>query len=78
METSILQWKEGASIRVQMIKDELWFVAKDVADYFGDTHRERTMRADDEKGVTQMETPGGNQTVAIVNESGLYSMIFQY
>ena len=80
METSILQWKEGASVRMQMIKDEPWFVAKDVADYFGDTHRERTMRAldDDEKGVTQMETPGGNQTVAIVNESGLYSMIFQY
>ena len=25
-----------------------------------------------------MTTPGGNQTVAIVNESGLYSMIFQY
>ena len=80
METSILQWKEGASIRMQMIKDEPWFVAKDVADYFGDMNRERTMRAldDDEKGVTQMTTPGGNQTVAIVNESGLYSMIFQY
>ena len=80
METSILQWKEGASIRMQMIKDEPWFVAKDVADYFSDMNRERTMRAldDDEKGVTQMTTPGGNQTVAIVNESGLYSMIFQY
>jgi len=80
METSILQWKEGASIRMQMIKDEPWFVAKDVADYFSDMNRERTMRAldDDEKGVTQMTTPGGNQAVAIVNESGLYSMIFQY
>ena len=80
METSILQWKDEASIRMQMVDGEPWFVAKDVADYFGDTHRERTMRAldDDEKGVTQMETPGGNQSVAIVNESGLYSMIFQY
>ena len=28
METSILQWKEGASVRMQMIKDEPWFAAK--------------------------------------------------
>ena len=29
-----------------------------------------------EKGYTQMSTPGGNQSMAIVNEPGLYSMLF--
>jgi|GEM_PF-6400245 len=32
METSILQWKEGASVRMQMIKDEPWFAAKDLCE----------------------------------------------
>src|SRR5690625_6899353 len=31
---------------------------------------------EDEKGYTQMTTPGGSQQVAIVNESGLYSLLF--
>ena len=30
----------------------------------------------EDKGGTQMDTPGGIQTVAVVNESGLYSMLF--
>ena len=30
----------------------------------------------DEKGYTQMNTPGGEQEIAIVNEAGLYSLLF--
>lgn len=31
---------------------------------------------EDEKGYTQMETPGGFQNIAIVNEPGLYALLF--
>ena len=30
---------------------------------------------DDDKGVSEMDTPGGKQNMAIINESGLYSLI---
>ena len=55
-----------------------WFVAKDVCDVFGATNRNRIMQDldADEKGYTQMNTPGGIQEVAIVNESGLYQLLF--
>ena len=79
METSILQWKEGASIRVQMIKDEPWFAAKDVCELLGlDNSRQAVSRLDDdEKGVINSDTPGGKQELTFVNESGMYALIFQ-
>lgn len=57
---------------------EPWFVASDVCDVFSESNRNRAMQslADDEKGYTQMTTPGGLQNMAIVNESGLYSLLF--
>lgn len=68
----------NSNIRVIEKDGSPWWVAKDICDYFGDTNRNRTMQAldDDEKGYTQMTTPGGNQSMAIVNEPGLYSMLF--
>ena len=30
---------------------------------------------DDDKGVVDLTTPGGNQQVTVINESGLYSLI---
>lgn len=65
-------------VRIVERNGEPWFVAKDVCDYFGDTNRSRTMQglSDDQKGYTQTTTPGGIQTMAIVNEAGLYAMLF--
>ena len=79
METSILQWKEGASIRMQMIKDEPWFAAKDVCELLGlDNSRQAVSRLDDdEKGVINSDTLGGKQELTFVNESGMYALIFQ-
>ena len=79
METSILQWKEGASVRMQMIKDEPWFAAKDVCELLGlDNSRQAVSRLDDdEKGVINSDTLGGNQEIRFVNESGMYALIFQ-
>ena len=79
MEMSILQWKEGASVRMQMIKDEPWFAAKDVCELLGlDNSRQAVSRLDDdEKGVINSDTLGGKQELTFVNESGMYALIFQ-
>ena len=79
METSILQWKDGASVRMQMIKDEPWFAAKDVCELLGlDNSRQAVSRLDDdEKGVINSDTLGGKQELTFVNESGMYALIFQ-
>lgn len=65
-------------VRVVMINGEPWFVAADVCDAFGETNRNRAMQSldADEKGYTQMTTPGGMQQMSIVNEPGLYALLF--
>lgn len=69
---------EGNEVRTIQQDGETWWVAKDICDVFGETNRNRAMQglADDEKGYTQMITPGGAQNVAIINESGLYTLLF--
>lgn len=56
---------------------EPMFVAADVcAALTIDNHRNVIARLDDdEKGVQSMDTPGGRQELAVINESGLYSLI---
>lgn len=53
-----------------------WFVAADVCKALG-LHRTATRRLDDdEKDVHITHTLGGAQRITIINESGLYSLIF--
>ena len=61
-----------------MIDDEPWFVGKDIAEYFGDSNYRRSLARldEDEKGVSQIATLGGTQQMTIINESGLYSLMF--
>ena len=56
-----------------------WFVLKDVCQVLGITnHKNIYARLDpDEKGVRQMDTPGGKQEMSIINESGLYNVILR-
>ena len=79
METSILQWKEDASIRMQMVEGEPWFAAKDVCEVLDIKNNRDAIRAldDDEKGVVSTDTLGGKQELTFVNESGMYALIFQ-
>ncbi|MEJ9158818.1 Bro-N domain-containing protein, partial [Bacillus cereus] len=58
--------------------EKVLFVAKDVCDAFGDTNYRRSLSRldEDEKGVSQIATPGGKQKMTVVNESGLYSLLF--
>ena len=76
MSTSIQTFSFVAqSVRIVMIDDEPWFIAADVCAALG-CNTEQTRRLDDdEKGLHTVQTPGGNQEVTIINESGLYSLI---
>lgn len=69
---------DNHTIRTVQKDNETWWVAKDVCDVFGETNRNRAMQSleEDEKGYTQMTTPGGIQNIAIINEPGLYSLLF--
>jgi len=50
-------------------EEEVWFVAKDVADIldYTRTHDATRRLNDNEKGKEQIHTPGGNQEMTIVN-----------
>jgi len=69
---------EGNRVRTVQRDGAPWWVAKDVCDVFGESNRNRAMQAldDDEKGYTQMDTPGGVQRLAVINEAGLYALLF--
>lgn len=70
---------EGNGIRTPTMNDEPYFVGKDVCTAFGDTNHKRSLSRLDEndKTIAQIETPGGKQNMVIINESGLYSLLFQ-
>ena len=69
---------DNNEVRTVLIDGAPWWAAKDVCDVFGETNRNRAMQAldDDEKGYTQIDTPGGKQQLSIVNEAGLYALLF--
>ena len=69
---------EGQEMRTVVIDGDPWWVGKDVCEYFADTNYRRSLSRldDDEKGVSQIDTPGGVQQMTIINESGLYSLLF--
>lgn len=71
--------QEKSPIRVQLIKGEPWFVAKDVCEVLGIVnHKDAVSRLDeDEKAGSVLPTQFGKKEMHIVSESGLYSLIFQ-
>ena len=64
-------------VRIIPVDGELMFVAKDVCDCLEITkHRDAISRLDsDERGSVKLDTPGGKQDIAAINEYGLYSMV---
>lgn len=81
-EIQIFNNPEFGDIRTVVIDNEPWFVGKDVAAIlgYGKGSAKNNAVSDhvdaDDKGVTKLDTPGGKQNFVIVNESGLYSLIF--
>lgn len=70
---------EFGKVRTTIIDHEPWFVAMDVANALGFTNSRKAVADhvdDEDKGVTKCYTLGGEQKMTIINESGLYALIF--
>ena len=77
-ELQIFNNPEFGEVRTVNIGGEPWLVGKDVSVALGYANPQRAIRDhvdDEDKGVTEMVTPGGTQKVPIINESGLYSLV---
>ncbi len=69
---------EFGEIRVLEIENEPWFVGRDIATVLGYSNPPKAVRThvdEEDKGVNEMDTPGGKQKIIVINESGLYSLI---
>lgn len=69
---------QGQAIRTVLKGEEPWFIAADVCDVLELANNRQVVSRldDDEKGVVSMDTLGGSQEMTIINESGVYSLIF--
>lgn len=78
LQTTFINESIGANVRTKMINGELWFSGKDVCYSIGiSKYRDFLVKLDDDERVsTNMDTLGGNQQITVVNESGLYHLIF--
>ena len=70
---------EELPVRTLTVNEEPFFVGKDVAEILGYSNtRDALYRHVDgeDKDVVKLDTLGGKQSQTIINESGLYSLIF--
>lgn len=74
----IFENPEFGAVRTVEIDGEPWLVGKDVAEALGYTNPRKAMSDhvdEEDKGVTKCDTLGGVQSMTIINESGLYSLV---
>ena len=70
---------ENHKVRALSLNGKAYFVGKDVAAVLGYAKTANAINKHvdvEDKGVTKMMTPGGRQNIQIINESGVYSLIF--
>ncbi|MBR0222489.1 MAG: Bro-N domain-containing protein, partial [Synergistaceae bacterium] len=81
MSSAIQEFNFNArQVRVVMKDNEPYFVAKDVCDVLELKNPADVVNKgldDDEKGIEKIYTPGGTQNMAVINESGLYTLIMR-
>ena len=66
-------------IRTVEIDGEVWFVGIDIADVLGYQNGSRDINRhvdEDDRLSTQIEYAGQKRTVTVINESGLYALVF--
>lgn len=75
----IFNSEEFGDVRTVTINGDPWFVGKDVAAALGFTNPRDAISThvfDEDKGVESIDTLGGKQKMAVINESGLYALVF--
>lgn len=79
-ELKIFNSEEFGDIRTVTINEDPWFVGKDVAEALGYSKARNAISAhisdEDKKDAPIQGTLGGTQNMTIINESGLYALIF--
>lgn len=78
-EISIFKNPTFGEVRTLTIDDEPWFVGRDVAEALGYSNTRNAVPAhvdEEDKLCTQIEYAGQKREVTVINESGLYSLIF--
>ena len=75
----IFNSEEFGEIRTITKDNETYFVGKDVAKALGFTNPRDAIAThvfDEDKGVDTIDTPGGKQSMTVINESGVYALVF--
>ena len=78
-EIKIFENPRFGKVRTKIINGEIWFVGKDVAEALGYTNPQKAVRdhvLNEDRGLNEMDTPSGKQRMTLINESGLYALIF--
>ena len=81
MDLKVFENPEFGRIRIVEREGDPWFVGKDVAQALGYGEGKSLANAvanhvdEEDKGVTELMTPGGKQKMTIINESGIYSLV---
>jgi prophage antirepressor-like protein len=83
----IFTYEEAHKVRTQLINDEPWFVAKDVCEILALKNVSQALNADPDKGTLGLDDDeklrcriyisGQHRELWLVNESGLYNLIFR-
>ena len=78
-ELQIFNSEEFGEIRTITKDNETYFVGKDVAKALGFTNPRDAIAThvfDEDKGVDTIDTLGGKQSMTVINESGVYALVF--
>lgn len=78
-ETEIFSCSEFGNLTVLEIDNEPWFIGKEVAEKLGYANSKNVVPKyvyDEDKLSTQIEYAGQKRNMTIINESGLYNLIF--
>ena len=78
-EIKIFENPTFGKVRTTELNGEPYFVGKDVAEILGYKETAKAIRTKvdhDDKGVSVLDTPGGKQEITVINESGVYSLVF--
>ncbi|UXN05279.1 BRO-N domain-containing protein [Bartonella sp. HY761] len=70
---------EDHVVRSMLIDGEPWFVGKDICSCLDISkyHDALASLGDDERGTSKTGTPSGDQEMIIINEAGLYRLVFR-
>ena len=78
-ELQIFNNPDFGNIRATIINNEPFFVGKDVAEVLGYSNSRKALSDhvdQEDKGVTICDTLGGKQEMTVINESGVYALVF--